>query len=167
MIDRLPLPSRLGLLAFIGSGALLGGAYYFQYVEGLAPCDLCLLQRYPHMVAIGMGALAVAAARWPRLAILFTLSAMIALFVTSGIGIYHVGVEQHWWQGPQECSGRIPPGLTMEQLKKYLYNAKMIRCDEAAWTLMKISMAGWNAIFSGALAVIIVNRIANHLRVQS
>ena len=36
-----PLPSQLGLLAALGSGALLGGAYYFQYVVGLPPCDLC------------------------------------------------------------------------------------------------------------------------------
>ena len=167
MLERLPLPSRLGLLALLGSGALLGGAYYFQYVEGLAPCDLCFWQRYPHMVAIAMGLLAVASAAWPRLAIIFTMSAIIALFVTSGIGIYHTGVEQHWWQGPAECSGRIPPGLTMEQLKKYLLNARMVRCDEPAWTLMKISMAGWNAILSGALAVFMVNRMATHLKTES
>ena len=53
--NALPLPSQLGLLAALGSGALLGGAYYFQYVVGLAPCDLCLLQRWPHMVAIAAG----------------------------------------------------------------------------------------------------------------
>ena len=52
--QRLPLPSQLGLLAALGSGALLGGAYYFQYVVGLPPCDLCYLQRWPHMVAIAV-----------------------------------------------------------------------------------------------------------------
>ena len=46
----LPLPSQLGLLAALASGGLLGAAYYFQYVVGLAPCELCLLQRWPHMV---------------------------------------------------------------------------------------------------------------------
>ena len=60
MFQSVPLSSKLGALALAGSGALLGGAYYFQYVQGLAPCDLCFWQRYPHMVAIAAG---LAAAR--------------------------------------------------------------------------------------------------------
>lgn len=167
MIDRLPLPSKLGLLALLGSGALLGGAYWFQYVDGLQPCDLCWLQRYPHMVAIGVGVLALASYAWPRLAVVFALIAMIALFATSFIGLYHVGVEQHWWQGPQECSGRIPAGLSPAELKKYLFNAKLVRCDDIAWKFWDISMAGWNAILSAALALIMANRILRHLRVES
>ena len=167
MLNSLPLPSRLGLLALVGSGALLGGAYYFQYVEGLAPCDLCLLQRYPHMVAIGVGLLALATAAWPRLAFVFALTAIVALFVTAGIGVYHFGVEQHWWLGPQECSGRIPAGLSAEQLKKYLFSARMVRCDEAAWKFLDISMAGWNAIISAAIAVFMVSRVSAHLRTPS
>ena len=51
----LPYPSRLGLIAALGSCLLLGGAYFFQYVVGLAPCDMCLWQRYPHMLAILFG----------------------------------------------------------------------------------------------------------------
>ncbi|HZP99257.1 MAG TPA: disulfide bond formation protein B [Reyranella sp.] len=167
MLDRLPLPSKLGLLALIGSGALLGGAYYFQYVEGLAPCDLCLLQRYPHMAAIAVGLCALASFAWPRLAYVFALTAIVALFLTAGIGVYHVGVEQHWWQGPQECSGRIPAGLSAAELKKYLFTARMVRCDEIAWKFWDISMAGWNAILSAALAVFMVFRVNSHLRTES
>lgn len=167
MLDRLPLPSRLGLLALLGSGALLGGAYWFQYVVGLAPCDLCFWQRYPHMVAIGVGACALASFAWPRLAYVFALTAIIALFVTAGVGVYHVGVEQHWWQGPQSCSGRIPAGLSAEELKKYLFSARMVRCDEIAWKFMDISMAGWNAIVSGLLAVFMTQRVLAHLKTQS
>jgi disulfide bond formation protein DsbB len=167
MPQSVPVPSKLGLLAFAGSSALLGGAYYFQYVQGLAPCDLCLLQRYPHMVAVAAGLAALACLRSPRLSLIFVVVAIIALFVTSGIGAFHVGVEQHWWQGPQECSGRIPSGLTLEQLKKYLYSAKMVRCDEAVWKLMDISMAGWNAIISAALAIFMVSSVSTHLRTAS
>ena len=167
MLDRLPFPSKLGLVALLGSGALLGGAYYFQYVEGLQPCDLCWLQRYPHMAAIGVGLLAFASFAWPRMAFVFALLAILALFVTAGIGLYHVGVEQHWWQGPQECAGRIPAGLSPAELKKYLFSAKMVRCDDVAWKFWDISMAGWNAIISAALALFMVTRVVHHLRVES
>ena len=163
----LPFATRLGLAAAIGSIALLGGAYYFQYVVGLAPCDLCLWQRYPHMVAILFGLITIPLMVEPKVALVFALTAIVALFVTSGIGVFHVGVEQHWWAGPQECSGRIPAGLSAEELKKYLMGARMVRCDEAAWKMWNISMAGWNAILSGALALVLAGNLLRHNRARS
>ena len=50
-LQRLPLPSLLGLLAALGSGFLLGAALFFQYGLGLAPCEMCHWQRWPHIVA--------------------------------------------------------------------------------------------------------------------
>ena len=162
--ERLPLPSKLGLLAALGSGALLGGAYYFQYVVGLSPCEMCYWQRWPHMVAIAVGLLALASFAWPRLALVFMLTAITALIVTAGIGVFHVGVEYHWWAGPQACTGNVPRGLSPEQLKKYLFGAKMVRCDETAWAMWGISMAGWNAILSGALAFVLASGVASWVR---
>ncbi len=163
----LPVPSQLGLAALIGSGALLGGAYYFQYIERLAPCDMCLWQRYPHMVAIAAGLVAVLAYAWPRFALVFALTAIAALFATAGIGVYHVGVEQHLWPGPQSCSGDIPSGLSAAQLKAYLLAARMVRCDQPAWTLFGVSMAGWNVVFSGGLALLLSMRVSRLIREES
>ncbi len=165
--QRLPLPSQLGLAALLGSAALLGGAYYFQYVEGLPPCEMCYWQRYPHMVSIAAGLIAVLAYAWPRLALVFTLTAIMALFVTGGIGVFHVGVEQHWWPGPQACSGSIPSGLSAAELKRFLLSSRMVRCDQPAWSLFGVSMAGWNAIFSGGLAFLLATRVARRIREQS
>jgi disulfide bond formation protein DsbB len=163
----LPYPSRLGLIAALGSFLLLGGAYYFQYVVGLAPCDMCLWQRYPHVLAIIFGLITVPLMNSPRVALIFALLAILALFVTSGIGVFHAGVEQHWWQGPQSCTGRVPAGLSAEELKKFLLSARMVRCDEIAWKLFNVSMAGWNAILSGGLAILLGGNLLRHLRVES
>jgi disulfide bond formation protein DsbB len=164
LTDRLPLPSKLGLVAALGSGALLGSAYYFQYVVDLPPCEMCYWQRWPHMVAIAVGLLALASFAWPRLALVFMLTAITALIVTAGIGVFHVGVEYHWWAGPQTCTGNVPVGLSPEQLRKYLFGAKMVRCDEAAWAMWGISMAGWNAILSAALAFVLASGVASWVR---
>ena len=43
------------LLATLGSAALLLGAFAFQHLGGLAPCKLCLWQRWPHAAAIIIG----------------------------------------------------------------------------------------------------------------
>lgn len=51
------------LIAMAGSAALLLGALAFQRIGGLAPCELCLWQRYPHGVAIVVGILALMAWR--------------------------------------------------------------------------------------------------------
>lgn len=163
----LPVPSKLGLLAALGSGALLGGALYFQYVMGLAPCEMCHWQRWPHMVAIAAGLLAAASFAWPRLALVFALTAITALVVTSAIGVFHVGVEYRWWEGPQACSGNIPRGLSTEQLKKYLFGARMVRCDETVWSLWGLSMAGWNALLSAALAFLLGSAVFRWSRVRT
>lgn len=156
--DRLSRPTRLALLAglaVLGSAALLAAALWFQYVRGLAPCEMCHWQRWPHFVAVVAGLAGLASLRRPGLASGFVLVAVAALVVTAGLGVFHVGVEHHWWAGPQACSGTIPKGLTPDQLKKYLFAARMVRCDEPAWMLWGISMAGWNAITSAALAALL------------
>lgn len=157
---RLPLPSLIGVLAALGSAGMLGGALYFQYVIGLAPCEMCHWQRWPHIVSIVAGLLAFLSFSRPRLATTFAVVAVAALLTTSAIGVFHAGVEYRWWQGPQACSGTIPRGLSADELKKYLFGARMVRCDDIAWSLWSISMAGWNAILSGALAVALAVGIA-------
>ena len=52
--------TRLIILALAGSLAMLAGAFAFQYIGGLAPCHLCLLQRWPHAAAVAIGLLALA-----------------------------------------------------------------------------------------------------------
>ena len=163
----IPYGTRLGLAAALGSIALLGGAYYFQYVVGLAPCEMCLWQRYPHMLAIIFGLLTIPLLVEPKVALVSGLLAVMALFVTSGLGVYHAGVELHWWQGPQSCTGRVPAGLSAEELKKWLMNARMVRCDEIPWKMWNISMAGWNAILSGTLAIVLSISVLNHIRAKS
>lgn len=167
LIERVPLPSRLGLIATIGSGVLLGGAYFFQYVIGLAPCEMCLWQRWPHMVVIAAGLAALACYRTPRLAGALLLVAIAGLAITSALGLFHAGVELRWWQGPQACSGAIPTGLSPEELRKYLFSAKMVRCDAVAWSLLGISMAGWNAILSALLAIGLASGAARWMRAHS
>ncbi|MEO0371268.1 MAG: disulfide bond formation protein B [Pseudomonadota bacterium] len=135
-------------LAAFGSAALLGGAFLFQAL-GYAPCPMCLWQRYPHAIAIGIGALAF----FLPGRMLPLLGAAAAL-VTSGIGVFHTGVERGWWEGPSTCSSQPIGGLSSEDLLDQIMNAPLVRCDEVAWALGGLSMASWNAILSFGLAMI-------------
>lgn len=140
----------LMLIAAAGSFALLLGAWGFQYIGGLAPCHLCLLQRYPHAVAAALGVLVLVGVTWRPVALLGALAAM----TTAGIGVYHVGVEQKLWQGPTSCTGFDISQMSPDQLMNAINAAPLVRCDEIAWSMFGISMAGYNVILSVILALI-------------
>jgi disulfide bond formation protein DsbB len=136
------------LLATLGSVGLLGGAFAFQYIGGLAPCQLCLWQRWPHAAAILIGVVALVTG-WRGLAWLGALAAL----ATAGIGVFHVGVEQLWWEGLASCTAGSIEGIsTADLLNPAADVAAPVRCDEIAWTMLGISMAGWNVILSLVLA---------------
>jgi len=143
-------PLALALAA--ASGALLLGALYFQYFEGLAPCPLCLYQRYAHVasLALALGA-AVAPVRVGRILLAATGLAFIA---GAGIAGFHVGVEQHWWSGLEGCTGEVPSGLSLDELKAQLLETPPARCDEVPWSLFGFSMAAWNGLISAVLAMV-------------
>jgi disulfide bond formation protein DsbB len=141
---------RIAVLAALGSAALLAGAYGFEHGLGLAPCALCLWQRWPHWAAVALGAVALI-----RAAPLVALAGAGAALTTAGIGIYHTGVERGWWPGPTACSGALDPaGLSAEQLLERILAAPAVRCDEVAWQFLGLSMASWNALASLALAAV-------------
>jgi disulfide bond formation protein DsbB len=138
----------LTLLATLGSAALLGGAFAFQHIGGLAPCQLCLWQRWPHAAAILIGVVALATG-WRGLLWLGALAAL----ATAGIGGFHVGVEQGWWEGLASCTAGSIAGIsTADLLNPAADVAAPVRCDEIPWQMLGISMAGWNMIASLGLA---------------
>jgi len=142
--------ARLSLIAGGVSALLLIGALGFQYIGGLRPCDICYWQRYVH-VAVVVLAVAALVARGSLRTALFGL-AVAALAMSAGVALYHMGIEWKWWPGPQTCSGAIPRGLSPEELRRRIMETPPVRCDEIAWSLFGLSMAGWNFVISTALA---------------
>ncbi|MEC7765233.1 MAG: disulfide bond formation protein B [Pseudomonadota bacterium] len=139
---------QLVLVATLGSVALLGGAFIFQAL-GYAPCKMCYWQRYPHAVAIGIGVLALALGRkW------LAWFGALAAAVTSGIGMFHSGVERGWWEGPASCTGGSTAGMSADDLMNQIMSAPLVRCDEIPWQMLGLTMANLNAIFSLVLVVI-------------
>jgi len=134
---------NLALLAALGSAAMLIGAFGFQYIGDMAPCKLCIWQRWPHGLAFAVGLLAFFMPnRW-----LYMLGALIVLF-GAGVAFYHTGVEQQWWQGPTTCTSQGIGGLSAEDLMNQIMTAPLVRCDEIPWSMFGLSMAAWNGVAS-------------------
>lgn len=145
---------RLGLLATaLLSAAILGAALLSQYVGGLQPCVLCVYQRWPYVVTIALGLAGfVLARRHPAAARIMLALAGLTFLVGGGIAFFHVGVEQGWWQGTSGCGAPTGGAMTLEDLRAQVLAAPVVRCDEVSWSLLGISMAGYNFLVSLALA---------------
>ncbi len=141
--------NQLVLIAAGGSVIALLGAFGFQYIGDMAPCKLCIWQRWPHGVAVGAGVLALLmrGRLWP-------LVGMLGATATSFIGFYHTGVERHWWQGPTSCTSSGTSGMSSADLLEQIMAAPLVRCDEVPWEMFTLSMATWNALGSLLLAAV-------------
>lgn len=140
--------SQVAIFAGSVALALILGALFFQYVLHYPPCEMCHWQRWPHIAAAVIGLGGGLALRNANASLALPLAALTLLLVaTSGaIGVYHAGVEWHWWPGPTACTtGYVFTG-TLD------LNAPVPRCDMAAWRLFGVSMAGYNALISLAAA---------------
>ena len=140
------------LIATLGSGALLLAALGFQYLGGLAPCPLCVWQRWPHVAAVALGLLAVTVL-WRLSGLLAALGAA-AMGGSAGLALYHVGIERDWWAGPAACGAPGLSGRSPEALLDEILTTPVVRCDEVAWEFLGISMAGWNGLASLALGAV-------------
>lgn len=129
-----------------GSALLLAGAFLFQMM-GYPPCKLCLWQRWPHAVAFVIGIMFMVIPNR-----IIALLGALAVATSGAIGLYHMGVEQKWWEGPTSCTSGDISNLTPEQLLEQIMSAPLVRCDDIAWVFAGISMAGWNMIISFFLA---------------
>jgi disulfide bond formation protein DsbB len=146
-----------GAAAFIALLGLLtiGGFFFFQCVLGYPPCPLCLEQRKAFYVCVPLAALLLLGAGYGasrKVLLLGFAVIMLAMLWNAGLSAYHAGIEWKFWPGPTECSGPIDK-LGAGSLLNRLQNIHIVRCDEAAWRLFGISLAGYDVIVSLILAV--------------
>ncbi|HZL60327.1 MAG TPA: disulfide bond formation protein B [Stellaceae bacterium] len=145
-------PARVPLILILAaSAAVVGAALLSQYWGGLAPCELCLDERWPYYLAIAIALLALAFPR-PGLGRAALLLLVLVFLASAALGFYHLGVERHWFAGPSSCTstGRVPQ--TLEELKALLARTQVVMCDQPQWTLWGISLAGWNFVASMLIA---------------
>ena len=144
-MSRISLPAeRVLLLAGLGSLALIAGALGFQYLGGLAPCEMCHWQRWPHIAAaiLGIGGALLARGRARNLAWL-----VVILILASGlIGAYQTGMQWHILPGPSACTVDHPYVMGSHDA------APVVRCDVPTWFFLGLALPAWNAILSFLIA---------------
>ncbi|MCA3280393.1 MAG: disulfide bond formation protein B [Roseomonas sp.] len=142
------------ILALAAAAPLLAQAS--ETWPGLAPCELCLWQRWPYWVAAGLAGLALVL---PRLTAPLLALAGLAALASGVLGGFHLGVEQGFWPSPLAgCKAATAGGLmSIEDMMKSLAATPNKPCDAAAFLIpgLPLSMAAMNMVYGlglGALA---------------
>lgn len=141
------------VLAMVGASGALLGAFFFQFVIGLAPCTLCYWQRYAHGAILATGALALALPGR-----ITALVASSAAAISVGVAMFHTGVERKWWEGLQSCSTITEDlgALSATDLLSVESAPRVVPCDEIPWQMFGLSMANYNVALSlGLLALLL------------
>lgn len=149
-----PLPAAAFAIAAVAA-LTLAGAWFFELVLKLEPCPLCLDQRIPYYIAVPLGIL-VGLLGNERLARIGLVLLGVVLLIGAGYGVYHAGIEWGFWEGPAACAGgaaTAPAGDILSSLKG---TQRVVSCSEAAWRFLGLSLAGYNVLIAGGLAVLAV-----------
>ena len=147
----------------IASALVLGTALLSQYWGGLAPCELCLLQRWPWAAAIVISLVVVLVGERARLDwVALALGLVFAVSVV--FAFYHLGVEQHWFAGPSACTAASNGAVSLEQMKQQILGTAPVLCDRPAWTLFGVSLAGWNLLASLLMAGLCIGALLHGVR---
>ncbi|NVK34669.1 MAG: disulfide bond formation protein B [Rhodobacteraceae bacterium] len=143
------------LLLIVGLIAI-ATAWGFQLIGGYVPCQLCLEQRQPYYVGLPLGLVAlVLLSRGNSRAGGFVLLVVALVFAYgAGLGAYQAGAEWGFWLGPNDCGGSGSGPASASNMLQTLQSTRIVSCTEASWRLFGLSFAGWNAVASGAIALI-------------
>jgi disulfide bond formation protein DsbB len=135
--------------------ALLGFGYYLQYVQGLEPCPLCMVQRGFFYLVLAV--LLVAALHGPRRAATVVYSSLAVLFALGGaataarqVWLQHLPADKVPQCGPDLffMLNNLPLARTLEKL---FYGSG--ECAKVDWTFLGLSIAGWSLASFIALAL--------------
>ena len=147
-------------LSFFISSLMLISAFYLEYFQGALPCDLCITQRWFHALIISYSLIFILIFKKKLISKkLVLLGLSITWIVSSIVGSYHFGIEMNFWKGPDKCSSNID---FSKDLLTYLLNKSPIKCDEVMFKILGFSLAGWNALISFIMflimSVLLINK---------
>ena len=155
-----------GALALVLAVGAILGALALEHIGGIKPCHLCLQQRYAYYAGapILFAALVLLLAGQRRAAALLFVLTALAFLANAGLGAYHAGVEWQLWPGPASCTGAEALTTSAGDLLGALATTHVVRCDEAAFRVFGVSLAGWNVAASLLIVALSVRAASRSVR---
>lgn len=157
---------RAGAVAALLAALALAVAWFAEHRLSMAPCALCLLERWPYRILLGAGLAAMLAPA--RIASVILLLCVLSLLAATGLSLTHLGVEQGWWPDPlpQCMAPHFHGGSFSERLASMpRYPAKPCDAPNRLFAFLPLSMASLDLIYA-ALASGLIAAAARSRRVS-
>jgi len=147
ILDSITMARGIALVIFTVALSAIAFVFAAEHFWAVKPCVLCIYQRYVMLGLVGTAVIGF----FVRLRVF---SLLYVLIILAGLSIsgYHIGVEQHWWKGPDACSAGAPAvdvkASQADQIKAFRAKMKqqsttIVRCDEVNWRILGVSATIW------------------------
>jgi len=132
-------------LIFIISVVALGSAFFIEHVLGHQPCNLCILERIPYLLAI---IIIVLNYKFVHLEKHFLLLLILIFLGATILSIYHLSIEQGFIEESLVCDLKNSSNLlSKEDILKQLQE-KNISCKDVTFKIFGLSLTSYNIIIS-------------------
>jgi disulfide bond formation protein DsbB len=132
-------------LIFLISFFALVSAFFIEYILGHQPCNLCIFERFPYMLAI---IIIIFNYKFSHLEKFFILMLIIIFLVGAVISIYHLGIEQGFIQESLVCDLQNGSNsLSKEEILKQL-KEKNVNCKDVTFKIFGLSLTSYNILMS-------------------
>jgi len=134
----------LNLILFVSFVALLS-AFFIEYVLGHQPCNLCILERIPYVIAIVIILLNYKFSQFEKIFLVL----LVIVFLTATIlSVYHFGIEQGFIEESLVCDLKNGSEVTSkEEILKQLQEQK-VSCKDVTFKIFGLSLTTYNIIIS-------------------
>jgi len=134
----------LNLILLFSFVALIS-AFFIEYVLGHQPCNLCILERIPYVIAIVIILLNYKFSQFEKIFLVL----LIIVFLTATIlSVYHFGIEQGFIEESLVCDLKNGSDVTSkEEILKQLQEQK-VNCKDVTFKIFGLSLTTYNIVIS-------------------
>ena len=136
-------------ILFVSIIALVS-AFFIEYVLGHQPCNLCVLERIPYLLALIVVLLNYKFIQFEKFFILFL--TIIFLFGTV-LSLYHLGIEQGLIQESLVCDLKSGSNLLSKEEILQQLQEKSVNCKDVTFKIFGLSLTNYNILISILITV--------------
>ena len=150
----------LDIILFVSFVALIS-AFFIEYVLGHQPCNLCILERIPYVVAIAIILLNYKFSQFEKLFLVL----LIIVFLTATIlSLYHFGIEQGFIEESLVCDLKNSSEVTSkEEILKQLQEQK-VSCKDVTFKIFGLSLTTYNIAISILITINVLKIYLNYAK---
>lgn len=129
---------------FIISVGSLSVALLAEHVFGIAPCLLCIYQRFPYLLVAFISSLGITTEYSQAITLKFLKWLLIVFTCAIVLSGYHVTVEHGWLEPICLSPSIISESMSPEDAWKAIEQTPLADCRHPNFHVLGLSMAEWN-----------------------